>query len=246
MHGLLTFFAIHGSLMIGIIISGMMGLIAGNYATSPIYRLPRNKPIFAEDPYCGDCDHKLYPMDLFPVLSWLSTRGKCRYCGAPVPGVYTAVEAFVCVLFVVFYIQHGLTEPFLLLSFGTASLVMIAAMLSIDNFFSDRTFAVSLALAVVTRTLAEATVYGFAGGAFAGLMLGATVWKLSGKQMTRDSLAFPPYLKLLILAGAWLPFPAFIAILPLCGFAALVRDSKKWLPDYAIIGATIAALIIHM
>lgn len=245
MNELLLFFAQHGNMMIGIIISGMMGLIAGNYATSPIYRLPRNEPIFAKDPYCGDCNHKLYPIDLFPVLSWVSTRGKCRYCGAGVPGVYTLTEAFVCLLFVSFYLQYGLTEKFLLLSFGATSLVMIAAMLSIDNFFSDRTFAVSLAFAAIYRTLAEATVYGFAGGAFAGMMLGAMVWKFSGKTMVRDAASFPSYLKLLIVAGAWLPLPQLLAILPVCAFAGAVRDSKKWLPEFTIVGGTLVMLLIR-
>lgn len=239
----LGFFAQHGELMIGLIISGMMGLIAGNYATSPIYRLPRNEPIFAKDPYCGDCNHKLYPKDLFPVLSWLSTRGKCRYCGAGVPGMYTATEAVVCALFVLFYLQYGLTERFLLLSFGSTSLVMLVAMLSIDNFFSDRTFVVSLMLAAVYRTLTEATIYGFGGGAFAGLMLGAVIWKLSGKEMQRDYGAFPYYLRLLILAGAWLTPHQWLGALPICAFGALMRSQGRWMAEYAILGATVVMLL---
>jgi prepilin signal peptidase PulO-like enzyme (type II secretory pathway) len=229
----------------GIIISGFMGLAIGNFVTNPIYRLPRNEPLFLKDPYCGDCNTVLTPKDLFPVLSWLMTKGKCRYCGAAVPGSYTVTEAFVGLLFVIFFLQYGFSEKFLLLSFGMTAFVMLGMMLYIDNFFSDRTFAAALAIAAVYRTLTEATVYGFAGGAFAGLLLGAAVWKLSGKPMVRDAAAFPAYLKLLVVSGAWLTFPQWFAILPVCAFAAVARDAKKWLPEYAIICATLAVLFIR-
>jgi Bacterial Peptidase A24 N-terminal domain len=204
----------------GIIISGFMGLAIGNFVTNPIFRLPRNEPLFAKDPYCGDCNTILTPKDLFPVLSWLMTKGKCRYCGASVPGFYTLTEAFVGLLFVLFYLYYGFSEQFLLLSFGTTTFVMLAAMLYIDNFFSDRTFAAGLSLAAVYRTLIEHTVYGFGGGAFAGLMAGAIVWKLSGKPMKRDAAAFPTYLRILVLAGSWLTFGQWLAILPVAAFAA--------------------------
>lgn len=229
----------------GIIISGFMGLVAGNFATSPIFRLPRNESLFGRDPYCGDCNAMLQPKDLFPVLSWLSTKGKCRYCGAPVPGAYTFAEAVIALLFVVFFLQHGFSETFMLLSFSSATLIALAMMLYIDNYFSDRTFGLLLALGAVYRTLTEATVYGFAGGVFAGLMLGGAIWKLSKKPMARDFGAFPAYLKLLIATGGLLTFPKFLAILPVCAFAALVREHKKWLPEYAIIGSAIAVLLIH-
>ena len=234
------------SILQGIIISGFMGLVVGNFVTSPIYRLPRNEPLFSKDPYCGDCNSLLQPKDLFPVLSWLMTRGKCRYCGAAVPGAYTLAEAFIAVLFVVFYLQHGFSEKFMLLSFGGAAFVTLGMMLYIDNFFSGRTFGLILALGAVWRVLTEATIYGFAGGVFAGLMLGGMAWKVSGKPMVRDAAAFPAYLKLLAASGAWLTFPQFMAILPVCAFAALIRGQKKWLPEYVIICSTIFVLSIHM
>ncbi len=233
------------SILQGIIISGFMGLAIGNFVTNPIFRLPRHESLFGKDPYCGDCNTILTPKDLFPVLSWLMTKGKCRYCGAAVPGSYTVTEAFVGLLYVIFYLQYGFSEKFVLLSFGTTAFVMLGMMLFIDNFFSDRTFGTALAIGAVFRTLAEGTIYGFAGGSFAGLMLGSVIWKLSGKPMIRDAAAFPAYMKLLVLAGAWLTFPQFLAIMPVCAFAMLARSAKKWLPEYAIICATMAALIIH-
>ncbi len=41
---------------------------------------------------CPHCDHELAAKDLVPVLSWLSLRGRCRYCGKPISRQYPAVE----------------------------------------------------------------------------------------------------------------------------------------------------------
>lgn len=211
----------------GIIWSGFLGLIAGNFSTSPIYRLPRKESLFARDPYCGDCNAPLKPRDLFPVLSWLSTRGHCRYCGAKVPGTYTATEALVCILFVLCYLKYGFSEQFILVAFGITAWVMLAAMLIIDSFFSDRTLIAAMVLGMLHRVLLEGTLYGFLGGAYAGLITGVIAWKFSGQKMSRNMAEFPPYLKLLTIAGIWLPAPylAILLLLSLC--AALGRKILK-------------------
>jgi leader peptidase (prepilin peptidase) / N-methyltransferase len=52
---------------------------------------------------CPHCQHVLAAKDLVPVLSWLSLRGKCGYCGQPIAAQYPAVELLTALLFVVSY-----------------------------------------------------------------------------------------------------------------------------------------------
>ncbi|MCA9324753.1 prepilin peptidase [Candidatus Saccharibacteria bacterium] len=52
---------------------------------------------------CLHCKHELAPKDLIPVLSWLSLRGKCRYCGQRIPDTPVA-ELLVPALFVASYV----------------------------------------------------------------------------------------------------------------------------------------------
>lgn len=52
---------------------------------------------------CPHCHHELAARDLIPVLSWLSLRGKCRYCHKAIPDS-PAVELSLPVLFIVSYI----------------------------------------------------------------------------------------------------------------------------------------------
>jgi len=53
---------------------------------------------------CPDCEHELAAKDLVPVLSWLSLKGKCRYCDKPISYQYPLVELVTALLFVASYI----------------------------------------------------------------------------------------------------------------------------------------------
>jgi prepilin signal peptidase PulO-like enzyme (type II secretory pathway) len=53
---------------------------------------------------CPNCHHTLSALDLLPVLSWLTLRGKCRYCHKPISMQYPLVELLTAVLFVVSYL----------------------------------------------------------------------------------------------------------------------------------------------
>ncbi|MFZ2560426.1 MAG: prepilin peptidase [Candidatus Nanoperiomorbaceae bacterium] len=54
--------------------------------------------------YCEHCGHKLTAMDLIPLASWLSTVGKCRYCGAKIGGSTLAIELTGGLVFVISYL----------------------------------------------------------------------------------------------------------------------------------------------
>jgi prepilin signal peptidase PulO-like enzyme (type II secretory pathway) len=41
---------------------------------------------------CPHCEHELAAKDLVPVFSWLSLRGRCRYCHKPISAQYPIVE----------------------------------------------------------------------------------------------------------------------------------------------------------
>ena len=53
---------------------------------------------------CPHCHNTLAPRDLVPVLSWLSLRGKCRYCHKPINWQYPAVEIATATLFIASYV----------------------------------------------------------------------------------------------------------------------------------------------
>jgi leader peptidase (prepilin peptidase)/N-methyltransferase len=52
---------------------------------------------------CMSCGHELATKDLIPVISWISLRGKCRYCGTVIPDTPLA-ELSVPVVFIASYL----------------------------------------------------------------------------------------------------------------------------------------------
>lgn len=53
---------------------------------------------------CPACQHDLTSKDLVPIISWISLRGKCRYCKKPISWQYPLVELTTAVLFVSSYL----------------------------------------------------------------------------------------------------------------------------------------------
>lgn len=58
----------------------MLGLILGSFINAVVWRLHAGKDWVGGRSECVHCHHKLGPLDLIPVVSWLLLRGKCRYC----------------------------------------------------------------------------------------------------------------------------------------------------------------------
>lgn len=75
------------------IVGFFIGAYIGSFLNVIIHRLPRGLSIFRPmTNHCPACGHKLGWLDLFPILSWMFLRGKCRYCKAKVSGRYAVVE----------------------------------------------------------------------------------------------------------------------------------------------------------
>src|ERR1700733_1151224 len=96
-----------GYVLCGIIWAVALGFAVGNYACSLVHRLPRGRLILDKPPYCGHCGEPLQTRDLFPVVSALLLRHRCRYCHTPFPVSHTWTELLVGLLFVLTYFEYN-------------------------------------------------------------------------------------------------------------------------------------------
>ncbi|MDR3690293.1 MAG: prepilin peptidase [Fimbriimonas sp.] len=70
------------------------GATIGSFLNVVIYRLPRGMSLAnPKHSFCPTCKHQLGVADLFPLLSFLSSGGKCRHCGEKVSSRYFWVES---------------------------------------------------------------------------------------------------------------------------------------------------------
>jgi len=100
----------------------VLGLVAGSFVNALIWRVherakPKSKSkntltdkdlsILHGRSMCSKCHHPLATKDLIPVISWISLRGKCRYCHKPIEDS-PLIEFGTALVFVVSYIYWPL------------------------------------------------------------------------------------------------------------------------------------------
>lgn len=103
-------------------ILAVLGVILGSFVNALVWRLHEQEALAGKKgaavakkrqalsiargrSMCPHCGHELAAKDLVPVLSWVSLRGKCRYCGKPISWQYPAVELLTGLLFALSYIS---------------------------------------------------------------------------------------------------------------------------------------------
>lgn len=158
---MLAFIAEYQATIIGLIWMIVLGPAVGNYACSVVYRLPKGQTPFERHPYCGSCNTSLKPIDLFPILSFCLTRGKCRYCSAPIPSIYTAIEVACLVLFVANFLLCGMGEQFLLLTAAGVFAIILAAIQWQQGWLSVSVYCYTLTCLLVESVRVEDSIFPF-------------------------------------------------------------------------------------
>jgi len=81
----------------------MLGLCMGSFASAISYRIrnglswisSNNSKTNKREParsICISCGHQLSFFDLIPLVSWIISAGKCRYCHAEISATYPLIE----------------------------------------------------------------------------------------------------------------------------------------------------------
>lgn len=103
----------------------LIGTIIGSFLNVCIYRIPKEESIAYPPSHCGNCNHKLGVLDLFPIISYVLLKGKCRYCNAKVSIQYPLIEILTGILFVILYLNYGLSFQLIKYCLLTALLIVI-------------------------------------------------------------------------------------------------------------------------
>jgi len=90
-----------------------LGAAIGSFLNVVIDRLARGEDLILSRSYCEKCKKKLLSRDLFPIISFLVLRGRCRFCKFKIPPRLLWVEILTAIFFVFFY--FGFISGFLVL-----------------------------------------------------------------------------------------------------------------------------------
>jgi len=80
-------------------LAALFGAVFGSFATALIYRLPNEINWVTKRSECTKCHHKLGALDLFPIISYLISGGKCRYCKTKFGSNYFWIEILMVITF---------------------------------------------------------------------------------------------------------------------------------------------------
>lgn len=129
------------------------------YDAAELKRLHRLlQPIQDDRSQCLSCHHQLAWYDLIPLFSWLSLRGRCRYCGTPIGYLEPLAEVILSIVFVTSYLMwpHPLNSIVAITAFGCW---LIACLLMLILFIYDAKwsllpFSINIILIVVAAIFA--------------------------------------------------------------------------------------------
>ena len=109
------------SIMLGLFI---LGTIFGSFYNVVAYRLPKGESILYPSSHCPNCNHKLKPLELIPILSYILQKGKCVNCKDKISIFYPISEIICGLLFVICYLSFGISYN-LIIALTFASLLII-------------------------------------------------------------------------------------------------------------------------
>jgi leader peptidase (prepilin peptidase)/N-methyltransferase len=149
-------------LTVGYVLVGVLGLMMGSFAGAMVWRLrarqllndltagepvdktelKRLKPLATasvkdDRSRCLYCGHPLKWYDLIPLVSWLSTKGNCRYCGRAIGRFEPLIELGMALGFVLLYAMWVPAYGFGLLSIGLLALWLAATVMLVTLFAYD-------------------------------------------------------------------------------------------------------------
>ncbi len=107
------------------IIIFIYGLLIGSFLNVCIYRIPINKSIVFPSSHCPKCKIDLKWIDLIPIYSFISSRGKCRYCEDKISSQYLLVELINSIVFILLYDKYEISIDFLFYSNIFSILIII-------------------------------------------------------------------------------------------------------------------------
>lgn len=214
----------------------ILGLCMGSALNCLAWRIANKKSWTKGKSICPACRHELHTRDLIPLLSYIFSKGKCRYCGEKISPRYPLTELGLAVIFVAVFLRYGFTL-YTLDIMVLASCLFTLSLIDLDTMTIPDRF---LIIPAVCQLVYAYYYGGFASVWYAlwhGLVLGGAVLLISlfmDKVLKKESMGGGD-IKLLFVLGLFLDLPecllllVFSCVLGLV-MALLLRRSEKAFP----------------
>ena len=109
----------------------VFGTIFGSFYNVVGDRVADGKSIIYPPSHCPKCKHRLTPLELIPIFSYLFQGGKCKNCKCKIPLFHPLYEIFVGLLFMFSYISFGFTGDFVI----ALTFVSMLAIIIVSDYY---------------------------------------------------------------------------------------------------------------
>ncbi len=113
------------TLIIVVVLAGILGLAIGSFLNVCIDRLPQGRSIAAVPSHCESCGHRLTPVEMVPVFSYMWLQGRCRDCRDPIPLRLPLVELATAVLFGYVAFRYGVAVQAVVVAAFVSILIVV-------------------------------------------------------------------------------------------------------------------------
>ena len=114
----------------------IFGAIFGSFINCLVYRLHSEKTMLGRS-FCPKCKHTLGFFDLFPLLSYIFLKARCRYCKDKISIQYFLVELFTGIIFSFGYWVYFIHNPGLEVNILSLIFYLIISLFLIIIFLYD-------------------------------------------------------------------------------------------------------------
>ncbi len=98
-----------GLMIYVLVVAFILGTVFGSFIDCTAWRIVKKERVLKGRSHCDICNHPLGALDLIPVISYLSSGGKCRYCGARISSESSWVELLLGGLFALFVFKFDIS-----------------------------------------------------------------------------------------------------------------------------------------
>ena len=127
-----------------IVMAFLFGAIFASFITCTAWRVVRGEDWMLGHSHCDTCGHELSTADLFPIISYIALKGKCRYCGSKVPPRDLIFEILLGLLFAGTLAIHGSVDAIVVASLALEMLLLGLSLADWDSGVIPNGFLVAI------------------------------------------------------------------------------------------------------
>ena len=188
------------------VLAFVLGACMGSFLGCMAWRVVHGESVWEGRSHCDVCGHVLAPRDLIPVVSYLVSGGKCRYCGARLSARHVWGEIVSAAVFVTLLLKYDISlqalEALLL-----ACILLACAFADLEGYIiPDRFLAAGIVLFLVSLLWAEKPLEKLLRGAIGGFAVAGGLWLfvLAAEKLLKKEAMGGGDLKLLFVTGLFL------------------------------------------